>query len=112
MKQFNQHLENVSKPRSNSRKRRYERVIRINSSSDVEIEIDGVTTQDREPEAEKEKRIAEQNKNKRVKISTGITELTQNTKSMTISSERVNTAGATYIFVRYMNRNHKISNMI
>ena len=71
-----------------------------------------MTTQDREPEAEKEKRIAEQNKNKRVKISTGITELTQNTKSMTISSERVNTAGATYIFVRYMNRNHKISNMI
>ena len=61
----------------------------MNSSSDEEI--DGVTTQDREPEAEKEKRIAEQNKNKRVKISTGITELTQNTKSMTISSKRVNT---------------------
>ena len=89
LKQFNQHLENVSKPRSNSRKRRYERVITINSSSDEEIEIDGVTIQDREPEAEKEKRIAEQNK--RVKISTGITELTQNTESMTISSKRVNT---------------------
>ena len=87
--QFNQHLENVSKPRSNSRKRRYERVIRINSSSDEEIEIDGVTTQDRE--SEKEKRIAEQNKNKRVKISTGITDLTKNTESMTISSKRVNT---------------------
>ena len=53
----------------------------MNSSSDEEI--DGVTTKDREPEAEKEKRIAEQNKNKRVKISTGITELTQNTESMT-----------------------------
>ena len=37
----------------------------MNSSSDEEIEIDGVTTQDMEPEAEKEKRIAEQNKNKK-----------------------------------------------
>ena len=52
-----------------------------------------MTTQDREPEVEKEKRIAEQNKNKRVKISTGITELTWNAKSMTINlpSERVYT---------------------
>jgi len=60
----------LQKSRSKARDGRYKRVITFDSSSDEEIEIAGVTTQDRESETEKEKRVAEQSKNKRVKIST------------------------------------------
>ena len=57
----------ILQPRSKSRNGRYKRVIAIDSSTDDEIEIVGVTTQDRESESEKNHRIAE--RNKRVKVS-------------------------------------------
>ena len=95
----NQYFENFSESRSKSRDGRYKRVITVDSSSDEEIEINGVTTQDREPETEKKKRVAEQSKNKRVKISTRNTTTTDKrdyrlvtTTEKTKIPKRVNTA--------------------
>ena len=84
-----QYFENFSESRSKSRDGRYKRVITIDCSSDEEIEIDGVTTQDREPDTEKEKRVAEQSKNKRVKDTSTIPFLAENYSELVKYSDMI-----------------------